>query len=178
MSRQHWSLKRVVVVSLSVVVWLGAGLGVPPVRGLSPDRTRPRAEETRQSKVQAKNSPLSRLPGTLYLVQDGTVYRLGRGVFTAVLNSPGGAAGTQPHSRRTARAWAWSEGLCVLRSLPDRPGRKCSGTADPQHQRRPSSSIAGPSIRDRRQMARSSSATTRRTGSTTTTWSLQSGRCR
>jgi hypothetical protein len=29
MSRQHWSLKRVVVVSLSVVVWLGAGLGVP-----------------------------------------------------------------------------------------------------------------------------------------------------
>src|SRR5215467_7666024 len=97
MSRQHWSLKRVVVVSLSVVVWLAAGLGAylyvgshRTAHGLAPKRPS-------QSNVQAKNSPLSRLPGTLYLVQDGTLYRLRRGVFTPVLNSPGGAAGwTQP----------------------------------------------------------------------------------
>src|SRR5215467_15573485 len=97
MSRQHWSLKRVVVVSLSVVVWLAAGLGAylyvgshRTAHGLAPKRPT-------QSKAQAKNSPLSRLPGTLYLVQGGTLYRLRRGVFTPVLNSPGGAAGwTQP----------------------------------------------------------------------------------
>ena len=47
MSRQHWSLKRVVVVSrASSSGWVRA-LVCLPVRGLSPDRTRPRAEETR-----------------------------------------------------------------------------------------------------------------------------------
>jgi hypothetical protein len=97
MSRQHWSHKRVVVMSLSVVVWLATGLGAylylgshRTTHGLAPKRPS-------QAKVQAKNSPLSRLPGTLYLVQDGTLYRLRRGSFTAVLSSPGGAAGwTQP----------------------------------------------------------------------------------
>ena len=76
--------QRVVVVSLSVVVWLAAGLGAylylgshRTAHGLAPKRPSP-------SKVQAKNGPLSGLPGTLYLVQDSPLYRLRRGVFTAV----------------------------------------------------------------------------------------------
>ena len=78
MSRQHWSLKRVVVVSLSVVVWLGAGLGVPTCTwALTGPYTASRRRDPAKATCRPKHSPLSRLPGTLYLVQDGTVYRVG-----------------------------------------------------------------------------------------------------
>jgi hypothetical protein len=43
--------------------------------------------------LKSSNAPISRLPGTLYIVQGGTLYRLQRGTFTAVL-APGGW--TQP----------------------------------------------------------------------------------
>ena len=81
--------------SLTVVVWLASGLGV--YLYLGSHRTSLGLTPRKPGGVQAKISSLSRLPGTLYLVQEGTLYRLRRGAFTAVLNSPGGAAGwTQP----------------------------------------------------------------------------------
>jgi len=96
-SRQHWSFKRVVVMSLAVVAWLAAGLGAYLYLGNHRTTLGLTAKRPGEAAVNAKVSPLSRLPGTLYLVQQGTLYRLRRGKFTAVLNSPGGAAGwTQP----------------------------------------------------------------------------------
>ena len=55
------------------------------------------AKKPDEANLKPNNSPLSHLPGTLYLVQHGTLYRLQHGTFTVVLKSPGGAAGwTQP----------------------------------------------------------------------------------
>jgi len=96
-SRQYWSLKRVVVMSLTVAVWLAGGLGAYLYLGNHRTNLGLTPRRPSEAAVNAKISPLSRLPGTLYLVQQGTLYRLRRGAFTALLSSPGGAAGwTQP----------------------------------------------------------------------------------
>src|SRR5499427_7737223 len=82
---------------LTVAVWMTTGVGVYLYLSSHRSTFGPTAKKPDEANVNATNSPLSHLAGTLYLVQHGTLYRLQHGTFTAVLNSPGGAAGwTQP----------------------------------------------------------------------------------
>ena len=97
MSRQRWSSRRVVAMMLTVAVWMTTGVGVYLYLSSHRSTFGQTAKKPDEANLNAKNSPLSHLAGTLYLVQHGTLYRLQHGTFTAVLNSPGGAAGwTQP----------------------------------------------------------------------------------
>lgn len=95
MSWRRWTLHRVVWMALMAAVWMASGIGV--YLYLSSHRTALVIKPKEPSQTDMRNTPLGRLPGTLYLVQAGTLYRLQRGIFTAVLNAPGGAARwTQP----------------------------------------------------------------------------------
>src|SRR5215471_18610099 len=97
MSRRRWSSRRVVAMALTVAVWMTTGVGVYLYLSAHRSTFDQAARRPDEANLNARNSPLGHLPGTLYLVQAGTLYRLQQGTFTAVLNSPGGAAGwTQP----------------------------------------------------------------------------------
>src|SRR5262245_9853735 len=135
MSRRRWSSRRAVAMVLTVVVWLTAGVGVYLYLSAHRSTFGQIARKPDEANLNARNSPLSHLSGTLYLVQAGTLYRLQQGTFTAVLNSPGGAAGwTQPaflpHGQSLVvvrRDYAYSD-------LFDRPGRKGPESTDPQRE--------------------------------------------
>jgi len=76
-------------------VWIASGVGVYLYFGAH--RTTLALQARKPTEVKPKTGPIAHLPGTLYLVQGGTLYRLQRGNFTPVLNTPGGAsAWTQP----------------------------------------------------------------------------------
>ncbi len=77
--------------ALMTVVWLATGTGV--YLYLSSHRsTLSTAARTPTAPGAAGGSRLSQLPGTLYLVQDGTLYRLQHGRFKSVLQKPEGTA--------------------------------------------------------------------------------------
>ena len=76
------------VVVAFAVLWGSAGFGV--YRLLGSHRGMIAARAARPGDAGAGVSPeLARMPGTLYLVQDGALYRLNQGKFTTVLQ-PGG----------------------------------------------------------------------------------------
>ncbi len=93
MRPSRWSPARALALLLMVAVWAGSGVGV--YLFLSTHRGT-LANQAKQPIQQAKNGPLRRLPGTLYLVQDGTLYRLKTGTFTPLLRRAGQAAWSQP----------------------------------------------------------------------------------
>jgi len=77
------------------LIWTATGVGV--YLYLGSHRSTLTAKAAKPDAAPAKQGPLQRLPGTLYLVQDGTVYRLQHGTFTPILKAPGGnATWTQP----------------------------------------------------------------------------------
>jgi Tol biopolymer transport system component len=81
---------------LIALVWVATGAGVYFYLGshrgtLANQALRP------DQKTTASNAPINHLPGTLFLVQAGTLYRLRQGTFAAVLQAPGGSTvWTQP----------------------------------------------------------------------------------
>lgn len=71
---------------VSVYYYLGSHRSALAVEAMRPDQG-----------SQGKDGPINHLPGTIFIVQAGTVYRLEHGKFTPVLHSPGGGATwTQP----------------------------------------------------------------------------------
>ena len=93
--RRHWSPRGAVALVLAIVVWVGTGTGVYVYLGSHRSTVAARAQKPGEG--QHRDGPVNHLPGTLYLVQDGTLYQLQHGTFTAVLTWPGGAGGwTQP----------------------------------------------------------------------------------
>src|SRR5215471_7692416 len=107
-----------------------------PVRGLSPDRARPRAEETHPEQGAGKEQsaqPPARdaVPGPGWHPLPAAAWRLHARAQLARR-----CCGLDPARIHAGRPepGPGPKGLCVLRSLPDRPGRKCSGAADPRRQ--------------------------------------------
>jgi hypothetical protein len=93
--RRRWSLGSILALVLAVAVWIGTGTGVYVYLGSH--RSTLAAQAQKPGEGQRRDGPINHLPGTLYLVQDGTLYQLRRGTFTAILTWPGGAGGwTQP----------------------------------------------------------------------------------
>jgi dipeptidyl aminopeptidase/acylaminoacyl peptidase len=92
--RRRWTVPRALALALIACAWLAAGLGVYLALGVHPRAVA--AKASRPDQVQTHSSPLQRLPGTLYLVQDGTLYRLQQGVFTPLLNANGSTTWTMP----------------------------------------------------------------------------------
>jgi WD40-like Beta Propeller Repeat len=93
-SWRRWTAPRALALVAIVSAWLAAGLGV--YLALASHRTTVAAQASQPSQEQARQGPLQRLPGTLYLVQGGTLYRLQHGVFTPMLNAGGTASWTMP----------------------------------------------------------------------------------
>lgn len=95
MIRPRWTAGRAVAVLLMATVWIASG--VAAYLYLGAHRTTLTNEAKKPTEVKLNQGPISHLPGTLYLVQGGTLYRLQRGSFSPVLNAPGGASvWTQP----------------------------------------------------------------------------------
>jgi hypothetical protein len=85
---------RAVAILLIATVWMAFGAAVYVYLGAHRSTLAAKAKKPGE---EIKEGPIARLPGTLYLVQAGALYRLQRGVFTQVLSAPGGASGwTQP----------------------------------------------------------------------------------
>jgi len=84
-----------VAILLMAAVWIASGAGV--YLYFAAHRTTLAIQARKPTDVKLKEGPIGHLPGTLYLVQGGTLYRLQRGNFTPLLTAPGGAsAWTQP----------------------------------------------------------------------------------
>jgi len=95
MIRPRWTAGRAAAVLLMAAVWIASG--VAAYLYLGTHRTMLAGEAKKPTEARLRQGPISHLPGTLYLVQGGTLYRLERGSFGAVLNAPGGASRwTQP----------------------------------------------------------------------------------
>lgn len=94
MSRRHWSAPTALALVAVAATWLAAGVGV--YLALGSHRTALAARAGRPDEQQNRSGPLRQLPGTLYLVQDGTLYRLQHGVFTPVLAGSATATWTMP----------------------------------------------------------------------------------
>ena len=95
MTRPRWTAGRAAVVLLMATVWIASGIAAYLYLGAH--RTTLTNEAKKPTEAKLAQGPISRLPGTLYLVQGGTLYRLQRGSFSPVLKAPGGASGwTQP----------------------------------------------------------------------------------
>jgi hypothetical protein len=93
-SWRRWTAPRALALVAIVSTWLAAGLGV--YLALASHRTSVAAQANRPGQEQAAQGPLQRLPGTLYLVQGGTLYRLQHGAFTPLLNAGGAVSWTMP----------------------------------------------------------------------------------
>lgn len=94
MTPPRWSPARGLALVLITVVWVSCGVGV--YLALSGQRSTLAAKAKKPGEEQTKNGPLQRLPGTLYLVQDRTLYRLQKGTFTPILAPSGQSGWTQP----------------------------------------------------------------------------------
>lgn len=95
MRLQHWSASRALTLALIAATWLASGIGTYVF--LSSQRSTLASQARRPGEEAASaNGPLQRLPGSLYLVQDGTLYRLQHGTFTPLLKPAGAASWTQP----------------------------------------------------------------------------------
>lgn len=95
MTRRRWSAGRATAALLMATVWMATGVAV--YLYLSAHRSTVADQVKKPGAGKAMSGPITRLPGTLYIAQGGTMYRLQRGTFTPVLNAPGGASRwTQP----------------------------------------------------------------------------------
>ena len=95
MTRPRWTAGRAAAVLLMAIVWIVSGIAAYLYLGAH--RTTLATEAKKPTEAKLAQGPISRLPGTLYLVQGGTLYRLQRGSFSPVLKAPGGASvWTQP----------------------------------------------------------------------------------
>lgn len=91
---RHWTPGRVLALLLIAAVWAGTGVGTYLL--LASHRSTLASQAKRPGEEAAKNGPLQRLPGTLYLVQDGSLYRLQHGTFTPLLRAAGTVTWTMP----------------------------------------------------------------------------------
>lgn len=96
MNRLHWTTPRALALAAIGVAWLVAGFGVYLGLGFAAHRNAAASRASRPGQEPATQGPLGRLPGTLYLVQDGTLYRLRRGTFTPLLAAGGTASWSMP----------------------------------------------------------------------------------
>lgn len=95
MTRPRWTAGRAAAVLLMTIVWIASGIAAYLYLGAH--RTTLANEAKKPTEAKLAQGPISRLPGTLYLAQGGTLYRLQRGSFSPVLKAPGGASvWTQP----------------------------------------------------------------------------------
>lgn len=94
MSLRRWSALRALATLLIALVWAATGVGV--YLFLASHRSNLATHASQPSQQKNSGGPLQRLPGTIYLVQDGTLYRLQRGSFTPLLNAAGTASWTMP----------------------------------------------------------------------------------
>jgi hypothetical protein len=93
-SRRSWTGGRIAAILVMATFWIATG--IVTYLFLGSHRT-VASQAKKPSDTNSRQGPIRDLLGTLYLVQDGTLYRLQHGVFTAVLNAPGGASRwTQP----------------------------------------------------------------------------------
>ena len=100
---RRWSLRGGLAMLLIAVVWASSATGVYLYLAAHRSAAATPAKKPGQGRQQ-KDAPISRLPGTLYLVQDGALYQLQRGTFATVLHTPGGAGrwaqpGLGPHGQ-------------------------------------------------------------------------------
>ena len=94
MSLRRWSAPKALALVAITAAWLAAGVGV--YLALGAHRATVAAGASRPGEEPAVAGPLQRLPGTLYLVQNGTLYRLQHGSFTPLLTARGTASWTMP----------------------------------------------------------------------------------
>jgi Tol biopolymer transport system component len=92
--RRRWSAPSALALAAIASVWLVAGLGV--YLALSGHHAGVAAEAAKPVDEQHSSGPLRSLPGTLYLVQAGTLYRLRHGTFTPLLAATSTATWTMP----------------------------------------------------------------------------------
>jgi hypothetical protein len=81
------SAPRTLVLVLVVLVNVAFGLGV--YHYLDAHKSALTIQASKPGDLKSKNAAISRLPGTLYMVQGGALYRLQRGTFTTVLAAGG-----------------------------------------------------------------------------------------
>lgn len=94
MIRRRWSTRSALALVAVATFWLAAGLSV--YLALSGHRSTIAARAARPGEEPSRAGPLQRLPGTLYLVQAGTLYQLRHGTFTPLLAASSTAAWTMP----------------------------------------------------------------------------------
>jgi WD40-like Beta Propeller Repeat len=92
--KRRWTAPRTLALAGIACAWLATGLGV--YVALGSHRSTVATKASRPDQVQSHGTPLQRLPGALYLVQDGTLYRLLQGSFTPLLNAGGTTTWTMP----------------------------------------------------------------------------------
>jgi hypothetical protein len=90
---RRWSAQHALVLVLVVILWIGSGFGV--YLALASQRSSLTSKATRPED-RAASGPLQHLPGTVYIVQDGTLYRLQNGIFTPILKGSSAASWTMP----------------------------------------------------------------------------------
>lgn len=88
MTRRQWTGPRVLAMLLLVVVNVSFAVGVYLFLGAHRSTLALQARRPGENQLEA-DGPIKRLPGTLYLAQQGTVYRLSRGTFTPILKGTG-----------------------------------------------------------------------------------------
>ncbi len=94
MNVRQWTGGRIAVLLLMATAWVATG--VLAYVSLGSHRT-VASQAKKPTEARSKNGPINNLPGTLFLIQGGTLYRLQNGAFAPVLNAPGGASlWTQP----------------------------------------------------------------------------------
>jgi len=84
----RWTAQGIAVAVGLAVLWVFGGVGVYLALGAHRSGVAQKAARPGQAGA-AVNPALARLPGTLYLVQDGAVYSLQRGRFGTVLGAAG-----------------------------------------------------------------------------------------
>jgi hypothetical protein len=93
-SRPRWSPSRAVALAVIGLLWVGAGVGV--YLYLGSNRSSLTAHAQRPGQAAKASGPINHLPGTLFVVQDGTLYRLQGGTFTPILSAAASATWSQP----------------------------------------------------------------------------------
>jgi WD40-like Beta Propeller Repeat len=94
-SLRRWTAARALALALIAITWVVAGIGTYLFLSSHRSTIAGQAKLPGEGGADA-NGPLKSLPGTMYLVQDGTLYRLRNGTFTALLRTAGSASWTQP----------------------------------------------------------------------------------
>jgi hypothetical protein len=89
----RWVARPAATLLLIAVIWASTGIGAYLYLSSHRSSFAIQARKPTETRV-AASSPLGRLPGTMYIVQEGALYRLQRGTFTPLLKAPG--AWTQP----------------------------------------------------------------------------------